>query len=74
MEIKTNSIPFFLLLITLGVSVFLGMVWVLWGLFKFVVVALWVDAPIEIAQMSYWVFLALWILLAVIGNLFKSGK
>jgi Sec-independent protein secretion pathway component TatC len=53
-------------------SLFLGIVYLIWELYKFVMQGFCPMCPESLTSPSYWLFLAGWVLLYLIAKVFKK--
>lgn len=61
--------------VAIFITVFLGIYYLLWQLYQFVIVALWPSGPQTLLHPSFWVFAGVWFLLtALFGRNKISSK
>ena len=56
------------------VPIALGVFWLIWHLWLFVLPAIWADGPPNFIHPGYWLFVAMWALIAGIARMFRSEK
>lgn len=53
----------------------LGIYWLLWSLWCFVIPQLWVSGPENFTHPSFWLFAAAWVLFVIVGkSIFSRAK
>jgi len=63
------------LLVAIAVGLVLGIYWVFWSLWCWVLPQVWADGPENLIRPGYWLFVACVILLSFVGGvLFKSSS
>lgn len=61
-------------LIAFVVGLVLGIWWLIWSLWSWVLPQIWPTGPQAIVAPSYWLFVGLWVLLGLVGSVFRSNK
>ena len=71
-----EKIFLFLLVVAFVVACVLGIDWLLWKLWLFVVPALWASGPANLVHPGFWLFAAMWLLAGLLGGAIfgRGGK
>ena len=69
-----RAVTVFLLAVGFVIGIILGVLWVIWSLWCYVLPALWPTGPAALVHPSYWFFAAMWLLAGFIAGLFKAGE
>lgn len=64
----------FMIVAAFGIGLILGIWWLIWLLWTWVLPQIWPTGPEAIIHPSYWLFAAMWVLLGFIANMFRHSK
>jgi hypothetical protein len=71
MEEFVQGVLLFLVAIVLGLGIF----WLMWHLWCWVLPQIWADGPVNLVRPGYWLFVGAWVLASLVGGaLFGRGK
>jgi hypothetical protein len=62
------------LAVVIFVPLLMGIWWLFWKLWLFVLPAVWADGPKNLIHPSYWLFVGIWVLLGLVASMFRGGK
>ena len=54
------------------VPLVMGIWWLFWSLYTWVMPQVWPTGPAALIEPGYWLFVGMWVLLAAIGSMFRS--
>jgi hypothetical protein len=73
-EVVMKFLAYLILAVAVVAPLILGIWWLLWKLWLFVLPAIWSDGPENIIRPTYWLFAGMWVLMIFIGRMFRGSR